>query len=171
MIHPLEFVTSTLFIFNVFCPLHTNHCESHFCLFNHRKLFVCCAKKVTGMEIVCWLAERRESSTFPLPLPFLVASTSHVHSCFEKQVLTLCFFDGNSWLRVRGAPGLSEKSDSEKPRMSLQPLVGKQRFSTLPIPSTDRCVRQNLLALGIAELGWSQSSSCSSVLRGGGRSS
>lgn len=85
-----------------------------FYLFSHRKLFVCCAKKMTCMEIVCWLSENgRESNTFPLSLSFPVVSPSHVHSCFEKQVLMLQLFDVDSWLRVREAAGLSKKSHSD----------------------------------------------------------
>lgn len=63
------------------------------------------------MEIVCWLSENgKESNSFPLSLSFPVVSSSHVHSCFEKQVLMLQLFDVDSWLRVREAPGLSKKS-------------------------------------------------------------
>lgn len=79
--------------------------QLYFCLFNHRKLFICCAKKITCMEIVCWLSEhRKESNAFPLTLFFPVVSPSHVHSCFEKQVLMLQLFDVGSCLRARGTP-------------------------------------------------------------------
>lgn len=88
--------------------------QLYFCLFNHRQLFICCAKKITCMEIVCWLSENgKESNTFPLTLSFPVASPSRVHSCFEKQVLVLQLFDVDSWLRARVTPGLSKKTSSE----------------------------------------------------------
>lgn len=64
--------------------------QLYFYLFNHRKLFTCCAKKITCMGIVRWLSENgRESNTFAFTLSFLVVSASHVHSCFVKQVLML----------------------------------------------------------------------------------
>ena len=88
--------------------------QLYFYLFNHRKLLICCAKKITCMEIVCWLSESgRESNTFCLTLSFPVVSPNRAHSCFEKQVLMLQLFDVDSWLRARGTPGLSKKSNSE----------------------------------------------------------
>lgn len=134
--------------------------QLYFYLFSHRQLSFCRARKITCMEIVCWLfVNGRESNTFPLTLSFPVVSLSHVHSCFEKEVFMLQLFDVGSCLRARGTSGLSKRSDAESRAWACRPASGEETVVLCSAHAQRRSfwIRRNLHAQGATELGWSQS--------------
>lgn len=145
--------------------------QLYFYLFSHRKLFFCCARKITCMEIVCWLSVNgRESNTFPLTLSFPVVSLSHVHSCFEKEVFMLQLFDVGSCLRARGTSGLSKRSDAESRAWACRPASGEETVVLCPCPAQIILNKAKFTCAGCYRTGVEPKLLCPAVREGWGRS-